>query len=217
MTIQLYTFWRSSAAYRVRIALGLKGLDYESLTTDLVAGAHKTAAYRDTNPQGLVPALVHDGRTIAQSLAIIEYLDEVFPAPPLLPADPVQRATVRAMAQAVACDIHPLNNLRVMNYLKADMARSEAEVNVWYGHWIHEGFAGLERLVGEYSATGAYCFGDQPSLADTCLVPQIFNAHRFNIDITTFPRLLAINEHLTSLPAFIAAAPENQPDAPKRT
>lgn len=214
MALQLYTYWRSSAAYRVRIALGLKGLDYETLSTDLVAGAHKTTTYRETNPQGLVPALVHDGRTIAQSLAIIEYLDEVFPEPALLPADPLQRATVRAMAQAVACDIHPLNNLRVMNYLKAEMAQSEDAVNAWYGHWIHQGFAGLERLVAAHSAAGEYCFGDRPSLADACLVPQIFNAQRFNIDISAFPRLLAINGHLTRLPAFITAAPKNQPDAP---
>ena len=214
MALQLYSYWRSSAAYRVRIALGLKGLDYETLSTDLVAGAHKADAYRLTNPQGLVPALVHDGTTIAQSLAIIEYLDETFAEPPLLPGDPLQRATVRAMAQAIACDIHPLNNLRVMNYLKAELGHPDADVNVWYGHWIHEGFAGLEQLVGQHSASGRYCFGDAPTLADTCLVPQIFNARRFNIDISGFPRLLAVDAHLTALPAFVAAAPGNQPDAP---
>ena len=157
MALQLYSYWRSSAAYRVRIALGLKGLDYETLSTDLVAGDHKADAYRDANPQALVPALVHDGATIAQSLAIIEYLDERFTEPPLLPGDPMKRATVRAMAQAVACDIHPLNNLRVMNYLKTELGHTDADVNVWYGHWIHEGFTGLEELVGEHSTSGRYC------------------------------------------------------------
>ena len=212
--LELYTYWRSSAAYRVRIALSLKGLDYQTLTTDLVAGAHKTDSYRQTNPQGLVPALVHDDTTVAQSLAIMDYLDEVYPEPALLPTDPVERATVRAMAQAVACDIHPLNNLRVMLYLKEQLGHTDAEVNVWYGHWIHEGFLGLERMVAHDSADGRYCFGNQPSLADACLVPQMFNARRFKIDVSDFPRLLEIDAHLTSLPAFVAAAPENQPDAP---
>ncbi len=214
MALQLYTYWRSSAAYRVRVALNLKGLEYQSLATDLMVGEHHGASYRDTNPQGLVPALVHEGSTIAQSLAIIEYLDEVFPQPPLLPADPLQRATVRAMAQAIACDVHPLNNLRVLQYLKSKLGRTAEDINAWYGHWIHEGFAGLERMVAQHSTAGRYCFGDEPTVADACLVPQIYNANRFKIDVDAFPRLLQINAHLTTLAPFAAAAPEAQPDAP---
>lgn len=211
--MKLYTFFRSSAAFRARIALNLKGLQYESLPKAFARNEHRAADYLALNPQGLIPALAVDGVVIAQSLAIIEYLNDRHPEPPLLPADPLDRARVRSMALAIACDIHPLNNLRVLNYLRDELKQDDAGVGTWYRHWIGEGFRGLELQAHEFSAAGRYCFGDAVSLADVCLVPQMFNARRFKTDLAPFPTLLGISTHLESLPAFAAARPEVQPDA----
>ncbi len=213
--LRLYSYWRSSAAYRVRIALALKGLDYETIPIHLVrdGGEQLQPGFRALNPQGRVPLLEHDGVVISQSLAIIEYLDEVFPASPVLPADAQGRARVRSLAQLVACDIHPLNNLGVMKYLKGALSIGEEAVAQWYGHWVSEGFAALEqRLEGE-GETGRFCHGERPTLADLCLVPQVYNARRFAIDLSDYPGIVAVDAACTALQAFAAAAPENQPDA----
>lgn len=213
--MKLYTYFRSSAAYRVRIALSVKGIDYEPVSKDLrnQSGEHRQADYLALNPQGLVPALEHEGRVLSQSLAIIEYLDEKFPSPPLLPKDAADRAQVRAMALGIACDMHPLNNLRVLNYLRDELKQGEQAVNRWYAHWIAAGFRGLEELARRSSADRRYCFGSSVTLADVCLVPQMFNARRFNCDVTPYPTLVSISSHLEQLPAFVAARPEAQPDA----
>ncbi len=202
--LKLYDYMRSSAAYRVRIALNLKGLEYTRIPVNLQAGEQRGADYLAQNPQGLVPLFVDGERSIAQSMAIIEYLDETYATPKLLPGDAFARATVRAMANIIACDIHPINNLRILKYLKGPLGHSEEEVGLWYRHWIAEGFSALER-----QATGnQHLFGDAVTLADICLVPQMVNARRFNTDLTPFSRLVAIDAHLNSLPAFAAAAPE---------
>ncbi len=211
--MKLYDFFRSSAAFRARIALNLKGLEYQSVTKALVKKEHRAADYLQLNPQGLIPALQVDDGVISQSLAIIEYLDEVYPEPRLLPAEPLARAHVRSLALAIACDIHPLNNLRVLNYLRQELAQTEDGVNTWYRHWVSEGFRGLEQEVARHSSAQRFCFGDSLSLADVCLVPQMYNARRFDTDLTAFPTLVAISTHLESLPAFAAARPEAQPDA----
>jgi maleylacetoacetate isomerase len=212
--VKLYTLWRSSAAYRVRIALNVKGLAFESVARSLVNREHHSAAYTELNPQRLIPALEVDGAVIAQSLAIIEYLEETRPQPALLPAAPVARAQVRSLSLAMACDIHPLNNLRVLNYLKGPLARDEAAVTTWYRHWVAEGFRGLEQLAQRHSADRRHLFGASVTLADVCLVPQVYNARRFQCDLTPFPTLVAISSALAELPAFAAARPEAQPDAP---
>jgi maleylacetoacetate isomerase len=212
--MRLYSFWRSSAAYRVRIALHWKGLSFETASKRLVAGEQRAADYLAVNPQGLVPALEHDGEVYAQSLAIVEYLDETHPEPPLLPPDPAGRAQVRALAQSIACDIHPLNNLRVLEYLKGPLGQPPSAVDAWYAHWVHEGFRGLEALARRHSGDGAHLHGTQVTLADVCLVPQLYNARRFAVDLTPFPTLVAIGQSLEALPAFAAARPEAQPDAP---
>jgi maleylacetoacetate isomerase len=211
--MQLYTYFRSSAAFRVRIALNLKGLKYESISTSLLKNEHRAADYLALNPQGLVPALATEGAVLSQSLAIIEYLDERYSEPPFLPQDAVAKARVRSMALAIACDIHPLNNLRVLNYLRNPLGQDDNGVATWYRHWITEGFKGLEIQAREYSSSQRYCLGDAVSLADICLLPQIFNARRFDTDLSPFPTLVAIGTHLESLPAFAAARPEAQPDA----
>jgi len=215
MALRLYTYWRSSAAYRVRIALAVKGLPYESVPRHLLrdGGQHRQADYLATNPQGLIPALEHDGHVVTQSLAICEYLDEVFPQPPLLPADPRGRAAVRAMALAIACDIHPLNNLSVQQYLRTELGQRDDGVTRWAQHWIARGFAALEQLLARHSADGRYCYGDTVTLADACLVPQVYNARRVQLDLGAYPRLTAVARHLEALPAFAAARPESQPDA----
>ena len=215
MALRLYTYWRSSAAYRVRIALAVKGLPYESVPRHLLrdGGQHRQADYLATNPQGLIPALEHDGHVVMQSLAICEYLDEVFPQPPLLPADPRGRAAVRAMALAIACDIHPLNNLSVQQYLRTELGQRDDGVTRWAQHWIARGFAALEQLLERHSADGRYCYGDTVTLADACLVPQVYNARRVQLDLGAYPRLTAVARHLEALPAFAAARPEAQPDA----
>jgi maleylacetoacetate isomerase len=213
--MRLYTYFRSTAAYRVRIALNLKGLSYDPVTTDLrnEVRDHKRSEYLSLNPQGLIPALEHEGQVFAQSLAIIEYLDERFPSPPLLPKTPAERAAVRAMALNIACDMHPLNNLRVLNYLRDELKQDEASVNRWYAHWIAEGFRGLEELAKRSSHDRQHCFGSSVTLADVFLVPQMFNARRFKCDVSPYPTLVSISSRLEELPAFAAARPEAQPDA----
>ena len=215
MALRLHTYWRSSAAYRVRIALALKGLPYESVPRHLLrhGGEQRSPEYLALNPQGLVPALEHDGHVVTQSLAICEYLEEVHPQPPLLPADPRGRAAVRAMALAVACDIHPLNNLSVLQYLRGELGQGDESVTRWISHWIDRGFAALEQLIARHSANGRYCFGDSVTLADVFLVPQVANSRRVQLDLAPYPRLAAVARHLESLPAFAAARPEAQPDA----
>ena len=209
--MKLYTYWRSSAAYRVRIALNLKGLSHELITVDLVAGDHKLDEYKAVNPQALVPTLEVDGLALSQSLAIIEYLDECYPETPLLPQDPVNRAAVRSLAQTVACDIHPLNNLRVLKYLVGELEVGKDAKDIWYGHWIGEGFNGIEARLQE--TAGKFCFGDAPTLADVFLVPQVYNARRFNCDLNYFPKIVEIEQHCLTLDAFDKARPERQPDA----
>jgi maleylacetoacetate isomerase len=215
MALRLHTYWRSSAAYRVRIALALKGLPYESVPRHLLrhGGEQRSPEYLALNPQGLVPALEHDGHVVTQSLAICEYLEEVQPQPPLLPADPRRRAAVRAMALAVACDIHPLNNLSVLQYLRAELGQGDESVTRWISHWIDRGFTALEQLIARHSANGRYCFGDSVTLADVFLVPQVANSRRVQLDLAPYPGLAAVARHLESLPAFAAARPEAQPDA----
>lgn len=213
MTMKLYSYFRSSAAYRVRIALNLKGIEFDVEPKSLRAGEHLAADFLELNPQGFVPALAIEGTVISQSLAILEYLEERFPVPMLLPKLPVARAHVRAMALAIACDIHPLNNLRVLNYLRSAYELDDEQVDEWYRHWIAEGFRALEVLVKRHSTAGQRCFADVVSIADVCLVPQMFNARRLNVDLTPFPTLSAISSALEALPAFAAARPEVQPDA----
>jgi len=213
--MQLYSYFRSSAAYRVRIALNLKGLPYDYVPVHLVkdGGQQLAPAYRSLNPNGLVPTLVDGDVTLGQSLAIVEYLDETHPQPPLLPSDPVGRARVRAIAQTVACDIHPVNNLRVLKYLKHGLKADEDARNAWYHHWIEVGLGGLERMLADSPQTGRYCHGDTLTLADLCLVPQLFNARRFDCDLSAYPTLVRIDAACLALPAFQAAQPERQPDA----
>jgi maleylacetoacetate isomerase len=213
--MKLYTYFRSSAAYRTRIALNLKGLHYEALPVNLRApvSAQRSSEYLALNPEGLVPMLEVDGQVIRQSLAIIEYLEEAHPSPPLLPRTALERAQVRALTCAIACDIHPLNNLRVLQYLRAPLGHADAEVNAWYGHWIARGFQALEAQVAHSSGDGRHMFQDTVTLADVCIVPQMYNARRQQCDVAPYPRLRAICEHLESLPAFARAAPEAQPDA----
>jgi maleylacetoacetate isomerase len=213
--MQLYDYFRSSAAYRVRIALNLKGIAPDERTyVHLRMGSQRAQDYLALNPQGLVPALaLDDGRVLTQSLAIIEYLDETHPDPPLLPADPVARARVRAIALSIACEIHPLNNLRVLNYLVATMGVSREQKDGWYRYWIDVGFEALEKTLARHAATGRFCHGDDPTLADICLVPQMANARRFEIDLSPYPTLIRIESACTALPAFAQAAPARQPDA----
>jgi maleylacetoacetate isomerase len=211
--MKLYTVWRSSAAFRVRIALNLKGLAYKSLPKQFAKQEHRTAEYLTLNPQGLIPAIDDDGFVLGQSLAIIEYLEEMHPDPPLLPTEPRARAIVRAMAQGIACDIHPLNNLRVLNYLKGPLAQDEAGVNAWYQHWIAEGFVSLEALAKRHSKNRDCLAGASVTVADICLVPQMYNARRFHCDLEPYPTLRAIDAALVRLPSFKAARPEAQPDA----
>lgn len=207
----LYGYWRSSAAYRVRIALALKGLSYDQKPIDLLSGAQGGVGFRLLNPQGLVPYLIDGEVGLNQSLAIIEYLDETHPEPPLLPADPVARARVRAAAMTIAADIHPINNLRVLRYLKNTVGAEQDAVDAWQRHWIVEGFTPLEEIAE--GSTGPYLFGDQVTLADICLVPQMYNARRVRADLTRVPRLAEIDKALLALPAITGARPEAQPDA----
>lgn len=212
--MKLYDYFRSSAAYRVRIALALKGLAPERAFVHLRRGAQRADDYLRVNPQGLVPALeLDDGTVLTQSLAIVEYLDETHPEPPLLPADAAGRARVRAIACAIACDIHPVNNLRVLEYLTGTLGQTPAVRDGWYRYWIDLGFEALEMQLARDRATGRYCHGDAPTLADVCLVPQVANARRMNVDLAPYPTLVRIDAALQALPAFAAAAPSRQPDA----
>jgi maleylpyruvate isomerase len=211
--MKLYGYFRSSAAYRVRIALGLKGLPYEYAAVHLRKGEQRTATYRALNAQALVPTLEDDRGSFTQSLAIIEYLDERYPQPPLLPDVPEARARVRAIALAIACDIHPLDNLRVLQYLLRTLGVSEDAKNAWYRHWIDVGLSALESQLAGEAATGTFCHGGSPTLADVCLVPQLANARRSSIPLDAYPTLLRIEAACNALPAFAAAAPEKQPDA----
>ena len=207
----LHGYWRSSAAYRARIALNLKGLAYEQQGHDLRTGGHKDAAYLALNPQGMVPALEVDGVVLTQSPAILEWLEEAHPKPPLLPTDLAERAHVRAMAALIACDIHPLNNLRVGKALREGFGADQAAIDAWAGRWIIPGFEALETLVGQHGA--GWSFGDTPTLADCFLIPQVYSARRFNVALDAFPRLLAIDARAAEHPAFAAAHPDRQPDA----
>jgi maleylpyruvate isomerase len=211
MTMTLRDFFRSSASFRVRIALNVKGLPYTRAPLKFREGEHRSAEYLKLNPQGLVPALEHDDATIVQSLAIIEYLDEIAPEPPLLPRQPAARAAVRAMALVVACEMHPLCNLRVLQYLQKDFAQDEASVNAWYHHWMAEGFGALEAMALTHGSE-QHCFGTHVSLADICLVPQVYNAERFGFDVGRYQRIAGIAAHLRTIPAFASAAPEHQPE-----
>lgn len=213
--MKLYGYFRSSAAYRVRIALNLKGLAVEHMPVHLVkdGGQHLSAEYLHLNPEGLVPTLVDEEAVLTQSLAIIEYLDEKFPQMRLLPDDLLARAQVRAFALAIACDIHPVNNLRVLRYLNRDLGISEEQRNQWYRHWCETGLAVLEQRLASSNHQEDFCFGGTPGLADCCLIPQIFNAQRFDCDLSAMPTLMRINQHCLSLPAFKDAMPSNQIDA----
>jgi maleylpyruvate isomerase len=212
--LTLYSYFRSSAAFRARIALNLKGLDYEQRYVHLSRGGGEQfhPDFRKINPQALVPALDDGGAIVTQSLAMIEYLDEAYPEMPLLPPTALERARVRALALSIACEIHPLNNLRVLNFLTRDLKLSEEDKLRWYKHWIATGFAALEESLATNKATGVYCHGDRPTLADVCLVPQVANARRFNCDLAPYPTVVRIDEACLKLDAFIKAKPENQAD-----
>ncbi|KAF7781916.1 maleylpyruvate isomerase [Pseudoalteromonas rubra] len=209
--MKLYTYFRSSAAYRVRIALNLKELDHELIPVNLLKSEQQGTDYLSKNNQGLLPALETDQGVLAQSLAILEWLEEAYEAAPLLPADSWEKAQVRNFCYAIACDIHPIDNLRVLKYLSNELSVSDEQKNTWYRHWVIEGFKKLEVMLGD----SLFCFGDKPTLADVCLVPQVYNALRFKVDMNDFPKIARIYEHCNTLPAFNDAAPEHQADAPK--
>jgi maleylacetoacetate isomerase len=210
--VKLYSYFRSSAAYRTRIALNLKGLPYETVSIHLIkdGGKHRSPEYRAINPQMRVPSLeLSSGEILIQSLAIIEYLDEIQPEPPLLPTDAIGRAKVRALSQIIACDIHPLNNTSPLHYLKRTLKHEQTEIDAWYAHWVTVGFEALEAML----KPGPYCYGSHVTLADICLVPQVYNARRLKVPLDNFPNIVAIDAACMRLPAFDKARPENQPDA----
>jgi maleylacetoacetate isomerase/maleylpyruvate isomerase len=213
--MKLHTYYRSSASYRVRIAMNLKGIEARQSYVHLSknGGEQFGPAFDALNPQHLLPVLEDDGLVLPQSLAIVEYLDEILPAVPLLPSDPRGRARVRALSQSIACDIHPLNNLRVLKYLDEQLGVSVEQKNAWYRHWTALGLGALERQLAGNPGTGLFCHGDVPTMADCCLVPQLYNASRFECDLTTFPTVVAIGARCEGLPAFADARPEVQPDA----
>lgn len=209
--IVLHGYWRSSAAYRVRIALALKGVAFEQVTRNLVKGEQRDPAYLHLAPHGLVPALEADGTVVIESPAILEWIEARWPTPPLLPGDPDSAAVVRAMSAVIACDIHPINNLRVLNELRSAFGATDDQVKAWVGRWISAGFEALETLIARHG--GNYAFGDSVTLADCYLVPQVYNARRFRVDLTPFPHLEAAADAASGLPAFLSAHPDNQPDA----
>ena len=207
----LYGYPMSSASYRVRIALALKGIEVTTVTKQLRRGEQRAKEFLEINPQGFVPVLsLDDGKLLPQSLAIIEYLDEVYPQPPLLPAAPMDRARVRALSLLIACDIHPLNNLRVLQYLEGSLGEAQSARDAWYRHWVEAGFEALEQTLGRDPMRGRFCYGDAPTLADVCLVPQVFNARRYSVDLVPFPRIVAIDAACREIAAFASAAPEKQ-------
>jgi len=208
----LYTFFRSSTSYRVRIALSLKGLDWEQSYISLPKMEHRDSAYLDVNPQGLVPALVEDGHVLAQSLAILEYLEEAWPEPPFLPKDIFERAYVRRLSQIIGCDIHPLNNVRVLKWLKSNVPDEEGLSDRWYAHWVAEGFRAFEACLIREGRHGEYCLGNEVGMADICLAPQVANARRFNCDLSAFPISVAIADRVADLPTVKRVAPDTQAD-----
>ncbi|MFM5191908.1 maleylacetoacetate isomerase [Aeromonas media] len=209
--LQLFGYWRSSASFRVRLVLQLKGLGYEQHPVNLRQGEQKEKAYRRVNPQGLVPFLIDGDVQLGQSVAIMEYLDETYPAYPLMPSAPEERARVRQIVNMIACDTHPLNNLRVLNYLEQELGQSKTARDAWYRHWIDETFTALEQLL--MTTAGVYCVGNEVTLADCMLVPQVYNAHRFNMTLVDYPTIARIVANCEQLQAFVKAAPANQPDA----
>jgi maleylacetoacetate isomerase/maleylpyruvate isomerase len=209
--MKLHNYFRSSAAFRVRIALNLKGLAYDSAYVHLAKGEHRSAAYGAVNPQALVPTLEDGGHPLTQSLAIIEYLEETRPQVPLLPRDPAGRARVRSLSLLIACEIHPINNLRVLQHLKRAMGQSDDQVNAWYRHWIADGLARFEADLG--GGAGRFCHGDSPTMADCCLVPQIFNAQRYQCETAAYPATMRVFAECMKLDAFVRAQPSKQPDA----
>ncbi|WP_020395119.1 maleylacetoacetate isomerase [Thiolinea disciformis] len=211
--MKLYSFFSSGTSYRTRIALNLKGLKYEYIPVNLRAAEESSTDYKTLNPQGLVPSLVVEGKVLTQSPAIIEWLEEQYPEPPLLPKDVNQRAHVRALAALIGCDIHPINNKRILDYLRKHYGQDEAGINAWCGEWIHAGFAAYEQLLLAHTKRGKYSFGNTPTLADVYLIPQLFSARRFKVDLTPYPRILAIEQQCQVLKAFADAAPNLQPDA----
>jgi maleylpyruvate isomerase len=213
--MKLYSYFRSSAAYRVRIALNLKGLDYDYAPVHLLrdGGEQLKPEYRELNPDGIVPTLVDGDDVLTQSIAIIEYLEETHPEPPLLPGTALDRAFIRSVALQVACEIHPIDNLRVLKYLKHTLKVGEEAKDAWYRHWLEAGFSSLEKRLANDQRVGALCFGNTPTLADLCLVPQVFNARRFNIDMSGYPTIERIADHAGQIDAFARAAPGQQPDA----
>jgi maleylacetoacetate isomerase len=212
--VKLYTYFRSSAAFRVRIALNLKGLAYEPVFVHLAKGEHRKPQYSTVDPQGLLPTLVEEGgEALSQSLAILEYLDETYPKVPLLPADALGRARVRSLSLLIACEIHPLNNLRTLQYLKRHLGQSEEQINTWYRHWIADGLTRLEGDMAAKPGTGEFCHGNTPGMADCCLVPQIFNAKRYDCDLTPYPTVMRVFQACMKLEAFDRAQPAKQPDA----
>jgi len=212
--VKLYTFFRGSSPFRVRIALNLKGLTYEQASVHLAKGEQRKPEYSAVNPQALVPALVlDDGHVLTQSIAIIEYLDETFPEPRLVPADPLGRARVRMLSLIVACEIHPLNNARTLAHLRKAMNQTEDQVNAWYRHWVADGLAKVEASLARFPGSGRFCHGDTPTMADCCLVPQVFNAKRFDCDTRPYPAVMGIFDECMKLDAFDRAQPAKQPDA----
>ncbi len=210
-SVRLHGYWRSGTTYRVRIALGLKGVAWEPVPVNLLAGEQRDAAYLKLQPQGLVPALEVDGTILGQSPAILEWIEETWPEPPLLPADPTGRAIVRAMAAAMGCDIHPLHNLRVFKRLKQELGATQPQIDAWAAHWIAEGFAALDGMIAEHGR--GYAYGHRPTLADCYLAPQLYTAERFHVDLTPYPHIVVAAEATRALPAFAAAHPAAQPDA----
>lgn len=212
--LQLYSYYRSSAAYRVRIALEIKQLNHQQIPINLLSGEHRQSKYLQTNLQGLVPAINTSEGTLTQSLAIIEYLEERYPRPSLLPKSPMNRAQVRSVAMQVAMDIHPLNNPRVTKFLGATIGLNEVKKQHWYYHWIEQGFSALENNLKALNSNGHYCLGETVTMADICLIPQVYNALRFDCPMQDYPIINAIYKHCTSMPSFIAASPESQADYP---
>lgn len=211
--MKLTTYFRSTAAYRVRIALNLKGIDHELVPIDLFGGEQKHEGFLEHSPEGLVPTLSLEGQVVSQSMAILEYLEETHPQPAILPEDSIDRAYVRALAQTVVSDMHPLNNLRVYKYLMSDMGVDETGKLTWYHHWLAQGFNSIEKRLAGHPKTGQCCLGNTPTIADLCLIPQVYNANRFEFSLDDYPTIRRINEHCLSLPAFANASPSVQPDA----